>query len=305
MKNTTTPQVDHFFTGTEARYDRWRGFLELTRQWAMAAEQRNGADAIHAELVKKFAELRQWESFYAYPGSTLINFLNERLTSGDVAGTVRLARTISTAVVTHSYRTNVGEWEKDEDSQVSFGERLPIGSEQNIRHRPYFEVLVVSPARPASWKELSEDLRRLRRPQDKFVYETVFVGNFEDAVLATIINGSLEAAVIYDDVPFESSNHNPLLREFLRAHLNASDVKVDSLHKGLTLGQALKLLRPELDIYLLSDREVEKAAGSVEGICARRIFYQVEEPLELHLSILDGISDRYSTPFFANPQDYT
>jgi arginine decarboxylase len=30
----------------------------------------------------------------------------------------------------------------------------------------------------------------------------------------------------------------------------------------------------------------------------------VEEPLELHLSILDGISERYSTPYFANLQAY-
>ena len=38
--------------------------------------------------------------------------------------------------------------------------------------------------------------------------------------------------------------------------------------------------------------------------CIRRIFYQVEEPLELHLSILDGIAERYDTPYFDNLQKY-
>jgi arginine decarboxylase len=72
----------------------------------------------------------------------------------------------------------------------------------------------------------------------------------------------------------------------------------------LVLAQSLRQLRPELDIYLLSDREVEKVAGDPSAACIRRIFYQVEEPLELHLSILDGVADRYSTPYFDNLQKY-
>ena len=47
-----------------------------------------------------------------------------------------------------------------------------------------------------------------------------------------------------------------------------------------------------------------KVAGDTAAACIRRVFYQVEEPLELHLSILDGIADRYSTPYFDNLQKY-
>jgi len=91
---------------------------------------------------------------------------------------------------------------------------VPGAGEETAPHRPYFEVLVVSPARPAAWSELAQELRKLRRPQDKFVYEPVFVGSFEDAVLATILNGGLEAVMIYEGIPFASSHHNPVLREF-------------------------------------------------------------------------------------------
>ena len=38
--------------------------------------------------------------------------------------------------------------------------------------------------------------------------------------------------------------------------------------------------------------------------CVRRIFYGVEEPLELHLSILEGVQARYATPFFDNLKKY-
>jgi arginine decarboxylase len=270
----------------------------------MTAGKRVPEHAIRADITTSFADLRQWEDFYAYPGPVLLNMLSERISSGDATGAVRLARMISAAIVTHSYRTNVGDWEKEEDSLANLADRFPVGGEQKVAHRPYFEVLFVSPARQAMWRELGQDLRRLRRPQDKFVYESVFVGSFEDAILAAILNGALEAAVIYDDVPLASVHNNPLLREFLTSYLSASGVEPESLQKGLTLGQALKQLRPEMDVYVLSDREVEKAAGSPEAACIRRIFYQVEEPLELHLSILDGISERYSTPYFDNLQTY-
>jgi arginine decarboxylase len=298
-------RVDQFFTGTEARYDRWRTLLQQARQWETSANtQRAEADADRSRVVASLNELRQWEDFYAYPGAQLLNLLAERANSRDAVGTVRLARTISTAIVTHSYRGNVGEWEKEDDAVGNLSDRLPLSSDQKAAHRPYFEVLFVSPARQTMWRDLGRELGKLRRPQDKFVYEPVFVGSFEDGVLATILNGSVEAAVIYDDVPFASVHNNPVLREFLTSYLSASGIDAASLQKGVTLANALKLLRPELDIYLLSDREVEKAAGSPEAACVRRIFYQVEEPLELHLSILDGISDRYSTPYFDNLQKY-
>jgi len=297
-------RVDQFFTGTEARYDRWRGLLKQTREWEAAAQQPNEVDAARSLVSESLQELEQWEDFYAYPGRQLLDALNQRVASGDAGGSVRLARTISTAIVTHSYRANVGEWEQEDDGVGNLSDRLPLSSEQKSSSRPYFEVLFVSPARQSMWKELGRELRKLRRPQDKFAYESVFVGSFEDAILAVILNGSLEAAVIYDDVPVASTHNSSVLRSFLTSYLQASGIDPKTLQRGLTLAQAIKLIRPEMDIYLLSDREVEKTAGSLEASCARRVFYQVEEPLELHLSILEGLADRYSTPYFDNLQKY-
>jgi Arginine/lysine/ornithine decarboxylases len=110
--------------------------------------------------------------------------------------------------------------------------------------------------------------------------------------------------IIYEGIPFASSHHSPVLREFLTSHLAASGIDPNSWQYSLALAQGLKQLRPELDIYYLSDRQSEKVAGDPNAACVRRVFYQVEEPLELHLSILDGIADRYETPYFDNLQKY-
>jgi arginine decarboxylase len=303
--NASDVRVDQFFTGAEARFDRWRLLLQMARRWeGTANQQRPEIEGRQATVSASFQELRQWEDFFAYPGLELMRTLSERIDSGDATGTVRLAQTVSTALLTHSYRSNPADWEGENQSPIGFSERVPGAGEEAAPHRPYFEVLAVSQARPAAWSELAQELRKLRRPQDKFIYEPVFVGSFEDAVLGTILNGSLEAVMIYEGIPFVSSHHSPVLRGFLTTHLAASGIDPNSGRYGLALAQALKQLRPELDIYFLSDRQSEKVAGDISAACVRRVFYQVEEPLELHLSILDGIADRYDTPYFDNLQKY-
>lgn len=296
-------QLDRFFTMPEARLDRWRSLLQAARSWEAATNQsRSEVEKFKGIVSAAFVELRQWEDFFAFPGPVLLKTVRERVAAGDPIGAVGIVQRISAALLTHSYRSNVSEWENDEQS-LSLTDRLP-GTSEGSRYRPYFEVLVVSPARPSAWSELARELRRLRRPEDKFVYESVFAGNFEDAVLGAILNGSIEAVVIYEGIPFESVHNNPILREFLTNYVAASGIESSSGEYSLALARGLKQLRPELDVYYLSDRQTEKLAGDDRVACVRRIFYQVEEPLELHLSILDGIADRYDTPYFDNLQKY-
>ncbi len=52
------------------------------------------------------------------------------------------------------------------------------------------------------------------------------------------------------------------------------------------------------------NRRVEELAGQADAGVARRIFYSVEELLELHLAILEGVQARFETPFFDNLKTY-
>jgi arginine decarboxylase len=303
--NLSNARVDQFFTVAEARHDRWRNLLNAARRWESASKQQNATvESSRSSVAAIFAELGQWEDFFAYPGPLLLKSLGERIEQDDPGSATRMVQAISAALLTRSYRTNPSTWEGGESLPGVISEKLPLSSNGDAPHIPYFEVLIATGLHPSAWQGFSGELRKLRRSQDKFIYETVFASSFEDAVLGTILNGSLEAVIIAEGLPFASVHNSPVLREFLSAHLAAAGVDVDSPDLSLALAHALKLVRPELDIYLLSDREVEKVAGSPEAECLRRIFYQVEEPLELHLSILDGIADRYSTPYFDNLQKY-
>jgi len=302
---TDTPRVDQFFMAEESRFDRWRNLLQASRLWDRLFTAHDSNVAQHQTAVNKiFQELRQWEDFFAYPGQNLLASLEDRISSGDATGAARVSQSIGNALLTRSYRASVGEWESDDEAPINLSERIPVTGEDAAAHRPYFEVLVVSPARRTAWQQLAQDLRKLRRSQDNFVYEPVFVASFEDAVLATILNGSIEAVIVYEGISLHSSHNNPVLREFLTSHLAVSGDSANSTDCSMALAQGLKQLRPELDIYFLSDRKVESIAGDVNANFLRRVFYQVEEPLELHLSILDGIADRFDTPYFDNLQKY-
>jgi arginine decarboxylase len=285
-------RIDHFF----ARADRWRDLAAVARRWARGEADRSIVDAA-------FAAIELQEEFHAFPGGRLITALRERL-AGDLASAqsfAALMRRISAAIVTRDYKHDASEWEIDDSADIP-ADVLPPTLGHGFTRRPYFEVLVVTPAPMARWPHIASELRRLRRAEDAFVYEVVPVGSFEDAVCATVLNPDLAAIVIYEGFAFRSRHDVPVLRELLASHESAVDT--DECDSALTLAATVKRIRPELDLYLLSDRHVETLAGDAKADTIRRIFYQVEEPLEMHLAILEGVRSRFESPFFDNLKRY-
>ncbi|AOB33659.1 decarboxylase [Bordetella sp. H567] len=305
MKNGTGSgqQLDHLFANSAARADRWRDLNAKAQTWA--AQARGGKESRDVDAVRDaLSALRPMESYFAYPGAHLLRVLDERIADSDALGAARLILRMSNALLSGSYRYNDGEWEAREDAVDEAPDRRPPGLGGAQGRRPYFEALFVSPAPAARLPAMAEEIRRLRRPDDFAIYEPVMVGSFEDAFLAAVLNGKIEAVVIYDGIPVPSQHDVPLLRDFLTVYQNL-DTSTDAPREvGVKLASVLKRLRPELDIYLLTDREVEKLAGDRAASAIRRVFYEVEEPMEIHLNILEGVQDRQETPHFDNLKRY-
>ena len=230
--------------------------------------------------------------------------INEAVEQRNAAVFARLVQKISNALLTGSYRYESGAWDPLQEGEERTPDILPPDVQADDSHKPYFEVLVVTPNDPKVWERARNELRRLRRPEDLFNYEIVQVGSFEDGVIGTIFNHNVQAVAIYDGFPFRSRHDLPVLREFLGRTLRVDPASIAPGVLATTLARAIKNYRPELDIYLLTDRAIEQLAGSEEAAPFRRIFHNVEEVMEVHLSILDGVSDRYETPFFSNLKKY-
>jgi arginine decarboxylase len=96
------------------------------------------------------------------------------------------------------------------------------------------------------------------------------------------------AVVIHEGFPFRSRHDAPILRTLTEA----ADQREGAVASSLRLAQVLKRVRPELDLYLVSNGAVEEIAGDPKANVVRRVFYAVEELLELQLAILEGVQDR-------------
>ena len=217
MAKTQAPKIDHFFSAVAARLDLWRDLSRAAQAWAANPASRGDA-GLQAACNEALTALLPMEAFQAYPGARLLNAIKERLAGGDALGTARLVQRVSSALMSRSYRSDAGEWESEDDAPAT--ERAMPTAQGETRGRPYFEVLFVTPTPPSRWPAHAQQIRKLRRPQDAFVYEPVFVGSFEDAVLAVILNTNLESVVIYDGFPYESSRDVPLLKNVLSSRLS-------------------------------------------------------------------------------------
>ena len=187
-------RIDRLFSTGEARLDRWYKLTFATQAWA-AKHDEGGRTAVETA----FAELRPAESFFGYPGPRLLRAVEDEIAQGDAGDVARLVQRIYNALMSNSYRADAAEWETSDDATNGAAAlRLPPRLESGETRRPYFEMLIVTPAPPARWASTTQELRRLRRPEDQFIYESVVVGSFEDAILAVLFNGSIQSVVISD-----------------------------------------------------------------------------------------------------------
>ncbi len=300
-QDTPTMDVRDFFYAAEARIDRWRTLNRVAKALAGTGPRPGAGPGEDPKAI--LTELQPLEDLCGYPGPRLMTQVHERLQTGDWTGFARVVQRISGALLSNSYRDDQEPWKAEEEGEAHAPDILPPSIGRGQARRPYFEILLVSPAVRAMWPEIRETFRRIRRPEDEFVYEPVVVGSFEDAVLAVVFNPNLQAVVISDGFGYPSPYTVPVLREILTRQVQiAESARQGDL--GTVLAQMVRRWRPELDVYLTTDRDVARLAGSAEAAPIRRIFYGVEEPMEIHLAILDGVKDRYETPYFDNLKHY-
>ena len=256
--------------------------------------------------VKGLLEFREvFESFWAYPGSALYNDVVNFFKEGDYKGFAQAVARVTRGLMSDSYRRGPAAWNLTEDVQDDVT-RMPEYYQHRDFSRPYFEVLVVDDNKPLQQQQRMRDqLKTLRRPEDQFIYEVMWVPSFEDAVAGVILNHNVQSVVIYDYFPFESQYDMQSLRDRIEHYVEHDPDALTPESYGTALAGIIHNIRPELDIFLMTDQRVEKLAVQTSASHIRRIFYNVEELNELHLSILEGVSDRYKTPHFFNLEKFS
>jgi arginine decarboxylase len=285
---------------SQVRTDGWSSLEESTAQLALAALQQRPVEQLTETVTRWLNILGPFEWFWAFPGMQAFQKVRRLFAAGKYDRCAALVAGINRALATDSYRRGKA-WDLAAEDAY---DRDAHPSDQARADRPYFEVLVIEDMSEEQERSLREELRRWRRPDDPFVYEIVAVPSFDDAIMAVRLNYKLQACVIRSRFAHRSRRDLSPLGQL--ASMPGSDDLMERSpdERAHVLAQSLARIRPELDLYLMTEIPIEDLAGRLSHHF-RRIFHTREGSLELHLSILDGIAARYHAPFFNALRDYS
>ena len=293
--------LTRFYSASQVRQDAWSRLRNAT---ARAFEHQSGKrhDAAVAIVQEVLDLLEPIESYWAFPGAQVFHRLRTMFDRKEYAEIAHAAAKITRALMSDSYRRrhlHVLPGDDDDDD-----DEVDETAEERARARPYFEVMIVDDLTPHQEQSTKHALREKRRPEDPFVYESLVVGSFEDALIGCLFNHNIQSVVIRYGFPYGSRHAMPMLTRLLNrlGDLDYTDLPPEDL--GIALAHAIGRVRPELDVYLVTDQLVEEIAGKVCDNC-RRIFYNQEDYMELHLNILRGVRARFQTPFFTALKEYS
>jgi arginine decarboxylase len=284
------------------RSDGWSRLEETSGRLANGLLRGVPADGMVEATSELLDGLAPLEQYWAFPGPEAFGRATDLLASGSYDRFARLVARINRALVTESYRSG-SEWllADGDHEQAKFD---GAAADRAAPARPYFEVLVVETLTRAQERDLREEVRSWRRPDDEFIYELVVVGSGEEAVIAARLNASLQACVIRRRFAHASARDLSGLAHFADRGIGDELADKPPEERAQILARKLARLRPELDLYLMTEIAVEDMAGRLSHHF-RRVFHAREGSLELHLSILGGVAERYRAPFFEALREYS
>jgi arginine decarboxylase len=286
----------------QLRNDSWSSLEESTTQLALAGAQQRSIEQLVERVTRLLDVLGSVERFWGFPGARTFQEVQRLFSAGDYNRLAVVVGQVNRALVTESYRGGqAGDLRVENDAYDRDGRQV---KQPGSNDKPYFEVLVVEDLTGDQESALREELWRWRRPDDQFVYEIVVVPSFEDALLAARLNFRLQACVVRRRFTHRSRHDLSSIAQFAYSGGSADLMERTPDDRAQVLARSLARIRPELDLYLMTEISVEDLAGRISHHF-RRIFHAREGSLELHLSILDGVAARYRAPFFSALRNYS
>ena len=297
------PSLNDYYSATQLRNDRWNALKSASSQLLKAATG-GGASAPVVQRVRNLLDaLEPIEMYWAFPGRARFGRLRDLLADGEHRTLTREVARIVQVLNSGAYRRRF-HMPDVTGSQEETDDQRPETHEDRVYAKPYFEILFVDQTHPGQEEALKTSLRAMRRPEDPFVYEPVVVSSLEDGLIAVLFNHNIQVVVVRYGFDLRSTHDHQVLHRYL-TRIGDEDLEdIPPEDYGIALCRLIGRVRPELDSFLVTDQPVEEIAGRELGAC-RRVFYNQEDYVELHLNILRVVNARYQTPFFNALKEYS
>lgn len=280
-------------SGWRIRSDAWEMLFFAIKQ---RIAQPDGASSQNLDyrIHRSLQMLHALELYWARPRASVVAEIQQLIDNGHFEAALVIVEPIANHMIVISIGQGAEGVEGAEESGDSTAWR---------DHRPRFEVLYVDDISQADRIALKADIAAYRSPNDAFVFDLTIVPSFEDALIALIVNPTIQAVVIRPGfVDFTREKLSRDLRAYLDQFIGERLDGLGPVERILRLADKATELRPELDLYLVAGVGIEELAASVTERFQR--VFRREDRLELHLSILRSVGERYNAPFFQALQEY-
>ena len=286
-----------------ATFDLEHHRLQLWRQLAHATRDSSASETIPPLLE----QLRTTETFWAYPGQQVMTQMQHYLNSGSCALCHQLASNVFNALNSGAYRrqpfipfhTNLMSLDSPVLSEVH---RLTADVPDNDKNT--FEVLIVHPA-PVDYELLyRQSLSAFISDRDEFLYDIFFVDSAEDALIAILANPTIQAVVFVPGFQHESTTASALAQQYLGLCPYPELISALPHNPLAALNALIEKSRPEIDQYLISEQAPHELSPDSRQQF-RKILFHINPFQDLHNTLLNGIRERFSTPFFHALQAYS
>ena len=296
--------VNDYYSAIQLRSDRWSALREATGTLSRDPSGKK-SDGVRKGIEDLFNSLALIEPYWAFPGMVAFDHMRRSFAHGKIDDLAYAVARATRALTTGAYRRRHIPLDQDMTDAEDHDDEAMLSPEARAMSKPYFEVLIVDDVNEQQERWVKNNILRMRRPEDQFIYEAVVVPSLEDAVIAVLFNHNIQAVVVRPGLTLKSKLDQPILNRYMARTGREEDI--DALlpeNYGPELCRLLSKVRPELDAYLVTERSVEEIAGADLGVC-RRVFYNQEDFMELHLNILRGVQARQKTPFFTALVEYS
>ncbi|MAM25218.1 MAG: ornithine decarboxylase [Rhodobacteraceae bacterium] len=296
--------MNEYSSAIQLRSDRWSAMRGATAALARQPKAKE-AEKLVADVRKLFESLAIIEPYWAFPGMSAFDYMRRQFEHKSYEDLAFAVGRVTRALTTGAYRRRTIPLERDSLDQEEHDDESMQPPEARALAKPYFEVLIVDDVSEQQERWLRSNVQRMRRSEDPFIYEAVVVPSVEDALIAVLFNHNIQAIVVRPGLTLKSDMVEEILTRYL-ARAGGRE-EIDALlpeNYGPELCRMIARVRPELDAYLVTERSVEDIAGLDLGIC-RRVFYNQEDFMELHLNILRGVQSRNKSPFFTALVEYS
>jgi arginine decarboxylase len=290
-----------FYNIGQLRVTYWNFLKNETAELARCHRDSKNEKDLSESASDLLNQLTQVEAYFAFPGKKLVEQFKLALSRKEHTALANNVAETTKKLVSDSYRSNPDYM--DAVAEKSMAEVEQHEKSDHVKQN-YFEVLFVENMSEAEELALHQKAVELSDVSDEFTYRFVVQRSFQDALITLLFNYNIQAVVVRYAPPYHAKNISDIIKPYVQ-----NVIKLDLSHRkevelGPILGKLAKQYRPELDTFYVTDTALRDLKDSTIK-AFKRIFYRREDLLEIHLSIMMGIRERYETPFFTALKEYS